>query len=153
MHIKQIMTTTVATCRPESDLATVAKLMWDNDCGFVPVIGADGKVLGVLTDRDICIASATRRLLPEQIKAIDAMSRAVQTCLADDSVDSALAAMKQSRVRRLPVISADGALKGVVSMNDIVLAADKRQGPAAGDIVATLASICGHRPARATAAA
>lgn len=153
MQINKIMTTKVATCRPESDLASIAKMMWDYDCGFVPVINAESKVLGVVTDRDICIASATRRLLPEQIRAVDAMNRAVQTCLVDDSIDSALAAMKQFRVRRLPVVGADGTLKGVISMNDIVLAADKRQGPAAGDIVTTLASICGHRPARATVAA
>ncbi|MBZ5557992.1 MAG: CBS domain-containing protein [Acidobacteriia bacterium] len=152
MHIKQIMTTKAATCRPESDLASVAKLMWDNDCGFVPVVAADGKVLGVLTDRDICIASATRRLLPEQITAIDAMTRAVQTCLADASIESALDAMKQARVRRLPVVGADGTLKGVVSMNDIVMAADKRQGPDAGAIVSALAGICAHRPARTAAA-
>ena len=153
MHIKQIMTAKVATCRPESDLASVAKLMWDNDCGFVPVIDTAGRVLGVLTDRDICIASATRRLLPEQIKAIDAMTRAVQTCLADDSIETVLAAMKQYRVRRLPIVGTDGTLKGVVSMNDIVMAADKRQGPEAGAIVSALAGICAHRPPKSVAAA
>lgn len=152
MHIKQIMTGKVATCRPESDLASVAKLMWDNDCGFVPIIDTAGTVLGVLTDRDICIAAATRRLLPEQIKAIDAMTRAVQTCLADDSIEAVLATMKQFRVRRLPVVGADGTLKGVVSMNDIVMAADKRQGPDARAIVSTLAGICAHRPPRTAAA-
>jgi CBS domain-containing protein len=153
MHITQIMTTKVAACRPESDLASVAKLMWDNDCGFVPVVDTAGKVLGVLTDRDICIASATRRLLPEQIKAIDAMNRAVQTCLIDESIENVLSAMKQHRVRRLPVVGADGTLKGVISMNDIVMAADTRQGPEARTVVSALAGICAHRPAKAVAAA
>ena len=73
MQVQQIMTTDVVTCRPDTNLAVVAKLMWDRDCGFVPVIDAAGRVAGVITDRDICIASATRRLLPDQITAAKAM--------------------------------------------------------------------------------
>jgi CBS domain-containing protein len=69
MQVKQIMTSEIATCRPDTKLAVIAKLMWDRDCGFAPVVDAAGKVAGVITDRDICIASATRRLLPEQITA------------------------------------------------------------------------------------
>ena len=65
MQIKHIMTTDIATCQPDTNLAVVAKLMWDRDCGIVPVIDAAGTVAGVITDRDICIASATRRALPE----------------------------------------------------------------------------------------
>lgn len=154
MQIKQVMTTSVATCRPETNLAAVAKLMWDRDCGFVPVMDAAGKTVGVITDRDICIASATRRLLPEQITAAHAMRhQPIHTSEPEDLAEKALATMKQFRVRRLPVIAADGTLKGVVSMNDIVLASQQKDGPAPSDIVATLAAICAHRPAKAPAAA
>jgi CBS domain-containing protein len=153
MKVRQIMTTDVAACRPDTNLAAVAQLMWDHDCGFVPVIDAAGKVAGVITDRDICIASATRRLLPEQITAAQAMRRApVQTAQPDDTIDKALATMKQFKVRRLPVIGADATLKGVISMNDIVLASQQKEGPAPADIVATLTGICEHRPVKATAA-
>ena len=65
--VRYLMSTPVATCRPDSDLAAVAKLMWDYDCGVVPVVDAAGMVAGVVTDRDICMAVATRRLLPEHI--------------------------------------------------------------------------------------
>jgi CBS domain-containing protein len=153
MQVKQVMTTEIATCGPDANLAVVAKLMWDHDCGFVPVIDAAGKVAGVITDRDICIASATRRLLPDQITAAQAMGRPpIQTAQPEDTIDKALATMKQFQVRRLPVIAADGTLKGVVSMNDIVLASQQKQGPAPADIVSTLSAICAHRPAKVAAA-
>jgi len=150
MQIKQMMTSNVATCQPETNLAVIAKLMWDRDCGFVPVVDAANKVVGVITDRDICIASATRRLLPEQITAAQAMRRTpIQTIRTEDSPEQALSTMRQGQVRRLPVVAADGTLKGVVSMNDIVLASE---GATPADIVSTLAAICAHRPAKAAAA-
>ena len=153
MQIKQVMATNIATCQPETNLAVVAKLMWDRDCGFVPVVNAAGKVAGVITDRDICIASATRRLLPEQITAAQAMRRQpIHTSQPEDTIGEALATMKQFQVRRLPVIAADGTLKGVVSMNDIVLAAQQKEGPAPADIVSALAAICAHRPVKTVAA-
>jgi len=153
MQIKNLMTTDVATCRPETNLAIVAKLMWDKDCGFVPVVDAAGKVAGVITDRDICIASATRRLLPDQITAVQAMRRPpIHTTQPEDTIEKALSTMKQFQVRRLPVVAADGTLKGVVSMNDIVLASQRKEGPAPAEILSTLSVICAHPPAKVAAA-
>jgi len=153
MQIKNLMTTDVATCRPETNLAIVAKLMWDKDCGFVPVVDAAGKVAGVITDRDICIASATRRLLPDQIMAAQAMRRPpIHTTQPEDTIEKALSTMKQFQVRRLPVVAADGTLKGVVSMNDIVLASQRKEGPAPAEILSTLSVICAHPPAKVAAA-
>ena len=152
MQVKQIMVTEIATARLDTNLAAISKLMWDRDCGFVPVVDAAGKVAGVITDRDICIASATRRLPPEQITAAQAMRRApIHTSQPEETLDKALATMKQFQVRRLPVIAADGTLKGVISMNDIVLAAQQKEGPMPADIVSTLAAICAHRPAKVAA--
>jgi CBS domain-containing protein len=153
MQVEKIMATDVATARPDTDLAVISKLMWDRDCGFVPVVDAAGKVSGVITDRDICIASATRRLLPEQITAAQAMRRApIHTSQPEDTVEKALATMKQFQVRRLPVTATDGTLKGVISMNDVVLASQQKEGPSSADIISTLATICSHRPAKAAAA-
>jgi CBS domain-containing protein len=153
MQIKQVMTTDIATCKPDTNLAVVAKLMWDRDCGFVPVIDAAGKLAGVITDRDICIASATRRKLPEQIAATEAMrGQPIHTSRPDDTTEKVLTAMKQFQVRRLPVIAADGTLKGIISMNDIVLASQQKEGPAPAEIVSALAAICAHRTAKAAAA-
>ncbi len=165
MRIKQLMTSDVATCRPDSNLAVVAQLMWDRDCGLVPVVDATGKVVGVITDRDVCIAAATRRLAPEQITAAQAMShQPIHTIRPDDRVEQALAMMKRFQVRRLPVVGADRALKGIVSLNDLVLATQgvvatqgglatqAKDGPTAADILNTLAAICAHRPAKVSAA-
>jgi CBS domain-containing protein len=151
MKARDLMTTPVQACRPDTDLAAVTKLMWDHDCGFIPVVDASGTVTGVITDRDICIATATRRLLPEHIAATQAMTRQVRACLPDDSVSDVLNAMKTSRIRRLPVIDDQGHLQGVISMNDIVIAAaDSRQVPAT-EIVAAMANICAHRSVAAVA--
>jgi CBS domain-containing protein len=145
MKIRDVMTSDVETCHPDTDLATVVRMMWDRDCGFIPVIDATGLLRGVVTDRDICIASATRRVLPEYMSAHQAMTHPVHACVPDDEVADALRAMKQYKVRRMPVIDSNGAVKGVISMNDIVLASQQGLGPDAKDIVATLAAICVHR--------
>jgi CBS domain-containing protein len=153
MQVKQVMTTDIAACQPDTNLAVVAKLMWDKDCGFVPVIDAAGKVAGVITDRDICIASATRRLLPDQITAAQAMRRPpIHTTQPEATIEKALATMKEYQVRRLPVIAADGTLKGIVSMNDIVLASQQKEGPSPAAIVSTLSAICAHPPTKVAAA-
>ena len=145
MKVRDLMTSDVEACRPDTDLAAVAKMMWDRDCGFIPVIDNAGALCGVVTDRDICIASATRRLLPEYMSARHVMTHPVHACLPDDEVGEALAAMKQYKVRRLPVIDANGTVKGVISINDIVLATERGAGPDAKEIVSTLAAICAHR--------
>lgn len=152
MQINKIMTTGVATCQPDTDLAAVAKLMWDHDCGIVPVVDAAGRVAGVVTDRDICIASATRGLPPERISAAQAMNSPVRACLPGDTIADALAEMKRFQVRRVPVIAADGTLQGIVSLNDIVRASGQKQGPTPAEIVSTLTAICAHRVVTAAAA-
>ena len=145
MRVRDVMTADVEACRPQTDAAAVAKMMWDRDCGFIPVIDQAGMLRGVVTDRDICIASATRRLLPEYMTASQLMTYPVHACGPDDDVSDALTAMKRFKVRRLPVISEAGTLVGVLSLNDIVLAAGRHAGPGANEIVAALAAICAPR--------
>jgi CBS domain-containing protein len=152
MNARDIMSAPAYTCGPNTDLATVAKIMWDHDCGFVPVVDASGTVTGVVTDRDICIATSTRRLLPEHISATQAMTTPIHACLADDSVSDVLATMRQCQIRRVPVIDANGRLQGVISLNDIVLASTEKREPQASDVIATMAAICAHRRVEAAVA-
>ena len=152
MKTSDIMVKNVQACRPETDLAAVAKLMWDHDCGFIPVVDAAGSVVGAITDRDICIATATRGQPPDRLAAADVMSGPVRACLPSDTIVNVLAEMKRFRVRRLPVIDAHGRLTGVISMNDIVLAAERSKGPTLKPIVSTLAAICEHRTVAPVAA-
>jgi CBS domain-containing protein len=123
----------------------VAKIMWDHDCGFVPVVDASGTVTGVVTDRDICIATATRRLLPEHISAAQAMTTPIHACLSDDSISDVLATRRQFRIRRVPVMDGNGTLQDVISLNDLVLASNVKQEPQAPDVVSTMAAIYAHR--------
>ena len=95
MKVRDIMTAAVYSCQPDTDLGTVAGIMWDHDCGFVPVVDTSGAVVGLVTDRDICMAATMRRLAPDRIAAAQAMSGSVRACLPDDSVSEALAMMKR----------------------------------------------------------
>lgn len=145
MKARDIMSEPAYTCGPNTDLASVAGIMWDHDCGFVPVVDSSGTVTGVVTDRDICIATSTRRLLPEHISAAQAMTTPIHACMSDDSVSDVLATMRQYRIRRVPVTDANGRLQGVISLNDIVLASTENREPQAADVIATMAAICAHR--------
>ena len=145
MNIKQIMTSNPTTCRTDTNLAAVTQKMWDHDCGFVPVVDDAGQIVGVITDRDICIACATRRRLPEQLTAGEVMhAQPIHTTRPDDPVEIGLMAMQQFRVRRLPVVASDGTLCGVVSMNDIIVASQEKNDPKAVDVVGALSGICAH---------
>jgi CBS domain-containing protein len=145
MKVKDLMSTPPQTCRQDTDLGMVTMLMWNHDCGFVPVTDHSGKLVGVITDRDICVAAATRRQVPHEMHAEQAMTRIVHACGANDHVSDALATLKTFKVRRLPVIDDTGRVQGVISMNDIVLASIRKRKPAATEVVSTLAAICAHR--------
>jgi CBS domain-containing protein len=110
-------------CRPETNLGTATELMWNGNCGFLPVIGEEGTVIGVITDRDISIALGTRNQLAGDLKVVDVMSRKVHACSPEDEIHAALWAMREGHVRRLPVIAKDGALVGVISIDDILVRA------------------------------
>ena len=144
MKVKDIMTAQARTCAPDTNLATAAALMLEADCGILPVT-QDGRLVGIVTDRDMYIALATRNKLASQITVGEVARKPVFTCEPDDDVQTALATMKQHHVRRLPVEGFAGTVAGIVSMNDIVLAAGPRAAVRNDQVVATLQAICAHR--------
>jgi CBS domain-containing protein len=93
--------------------------MLDHNCGALAVLDSRGELVGLLTDRDICLAVAARRKTPWDLQAIEVMSRPVYTCLGTDSVDDALVVMAQHRVRRLPVMDKHGHVQGMLSLHDV----------------------------------
>ncbi len=119
MKVGNLMNPNVETVRAEDNLAQTAMVMWRKDCGFAPVVD-DGRVVGVITDRDICMASATKHEAPEAIAVRDTMASQVHTCRVDDDIESALGLMKERQVHRLPVLDGDGRLAGVISFSDVV---------------------------------
>jgi CBS domain-containing protein len=142
MKVRQIMTHDVKTCRPETNLAEAVKLMWERDCGVLPVVKSDGKLSGMITDRDICVAIATRGQTADRIAVRDVTAGKACTCGPDDDAVVALETMKSQRVRRLPVVDAEGRLKGILSLNDVVTHAGAASST---EIVSTMAGICEHR--------
>lgn len=149
MTVKELMTVNVKSCSEETDLATAAKMMWDGDCGIVPVVNGERHITGVITDRDICIAAATRAMSPASIRARDVMSREITTCMANDEVRDALATLKDQRVHRLPVVDDQDRLVGIISMNDLVARAECRRGAEipGEEFLDTMKAICAHRTA------
>lgn len=149
MKVQDVMTYNVQSCRPETNLAQAAMRMWRGDFGVLPVVVDTGKVIGVITDRDICMAAATKHRDPATIRVREVISGHVYGCSPDTDVHEALKIMQQKQVRRLPIISAeDGRLCGILSMNDIALKAqDKRKTElSAEDVENTVRAICAHRP-------
>jgi len=153
MKIRDIMTPEPRTCTLEMALAAAAGLMWDTDCGILPVV-EQGALVGVVTDRDICIALATRNARAATMKVGEVAGRTVWTCGPDEDLHAALAVMERHRVRRLPVVDAGGALVGVISINDLLLAAGPSAPVRNDEVVDTLKGICAHHlPAPKVAAA
>jgi CBS domain-containing protein len=150
MRVKDLMTTNPKACTLTNNLAEAAGFMWDQDCGILPVVSAGGKVVGLITDRDISMAAAMKDRNLAYIAVEDVISGKVFGCKPDDDVHAALTTMRENKVRRLPVVDADGKLKGILSMNDIVLKAEeakRKKGPELSyrDVVETYKSISEHR--------
>lgn len=146
MKIHELMTRDPIACSPATNLAAVAEVMFQQDCGIVPVVGEGDVVLGVVTDRDVAIALGTRHRLAADVRADEVMTSHVRCVREDEDVSVALEAMKAARVRRLPVLGLDGTLAGVLSINDLILAAaGGRPGVAHGDVISVLAAISEHR--------
>jgi CBS domain-containing protein len=124
MKVKDAMMGTPYYCQLDSNLGSATELMWTGNCGFLPVMGADGKIVGVVTDRDICIALGTRNRLPGEVTVREVMSDRLFACSPDDDVHIALQRMQEGGVRRLPAIGENGTLAGVISMDDLLLRAE-----------------------------
>lgn len=152
MNVRDIMTTDVSSCQQDTNVADVARTMWDRDCGVLPVVTSEGRVVGMITDRDICIAVATKGRTADRISVREVSAGPVYSCLPDDDVSGALETMKARKVRRLPVVDEQGHLRGIVSMNDILLHANGQRGVAPAAIVGALKGICEHRHVRVGAA-
>jgi CBS domain-containing protein len=150
MKVKEIMTRNAKACTLTEYLSSAASLMWENDCGVLPVVAEGGKVVGLITDRDICMAANLKSRNLWNIAVEDVISRQVFGCKPEDDIHTALKIMQEKRVRRLPVVADDGTLVGILSLNDVVLNAtepkDKKLPELSyGDVVNTYRAICQHR--------
>ena len=141
MKVREIMAKTPASCNLDTNLSAAVEILWKRNCGILPVLNSDQKVVGVITDRDICIALGTRNRLPSEVTVAEVASGNVFACREDDEIHTALATMAQGKVRRLPVISAEGTLRGMLSIDDIVLHSGFKGEPSYHELVAILKNI------------
>jgi CBS domain-containing protein len=147
MRIQELSTPNVKACSPDTNLAAAAKIMWDDDCGAVPIVDDERHVVGMITDRDICIAAATRASSPADIRVHEVMSTQVHSCHPHDDVRSVLKIMREQRIRRIPVVDERQRLTGIVSLNDLVAhaACRKDAGIQGDEFIDTMKAICAHR--------
>jgi CBS domain-containing protein len=151
--VADLMTKNALSVAPDNKLADAARLMWQHDCGCLPVIEvASGRVIGMVTDRDICMACWSRGLAPSEVYVSDAMSQHLVHCHPSETVERAEVIMHANQIRRLPVVDADERLLGILSLADIARATESApkhssNGALSTDTLAsTLAGICRTRP-------
>jgi CBS domain-containing protein len=158
MKVHELMTTAPVTVLPDDNLAFAAQQLWENDCGVLPVV-QDGRLLGLLTDRDIAMALGMRGLPAREVRVADVLqgtegTNPIFTCSPDTTLADALKLLVQHQVRRLPVVE-EGHLVGLLSLNDVALEAKETAAeegaPTYEQVGRALQGICVHRLAVATA--
>lgn len=149
MRVEQIMTKQVQSCGPEDSLERAAQLMWDCDCGCIPVCTGNGarRTVGMITDRDICMSALFQGKPLRDLHVSDAMASEVRVCRPDDLLDQAEKIMRDARIRRLPVTDDKGALIGMIALADLAREADRERTRTHKEITETevgdtLAAIC-----------
>jgi CBS domain-containing protein len=126
MKVSQLMTKDVATCRADDSLNRAAQIMWDHDCGCVPVVDNAGHIQGMITDRDICMAAFTQGKRLEEIPISSAMSKQVHAASPNDDVERAAELMSSKQIRRVPVLDGGDQIVGLLSLGDVARAASGR---------------------------
>lgn len=156
MRVRDLMRRAPRNTTPGESLEDAALTMAEAGVGVLPVVDVDQRVAAVITDRDVCCALARGDRRPSELRVGDVASSPPYTCRASDDVSTALATMRAFALRRLPVIDARGRLEGLLSFDEIVLAAHevaagRADGPEFAEVVETLKAIV--RPAASLAPA
>jgi CBS domain-containing protein len=150
MKIEDVMTRRVVAARADTDLSHVARLMWDNDCGTVPVVDAEDRVVGILTDRDLSMSANFSGKALRELRAASCMASEIESARPSETLMSVAERMGARRVRRIPVTDDGGRLVGIVSVGDLLAAAAragaKERKELHGALLTALTLICA-RPA------
>ncbi len=118
MKLRDVMTQRVRSISPDSTLKEAAEQMRSLDAGSLPVCEA-GKLLGIITDRDITVRSTAGDLRPSEAQVRDAMTNDLVYCFEDEDVDRAAELMERRQIRRLPILDRNMQLVGIVSLGDL----------------------------------
>ena len=150
MRVEEIMTKEVSYCAPGTNAAAAAEMMWTKNCGSLPVVEDGGRVLGIVTDRDLFIALGTRNQRPADLPVGEVMNGDLAVCAPGDDIRAVLKTMAQRQCHRLPVVDKDGALAGILSIDDIVVRA--QADGLSNDVLKAVKAICDRTTQRAAGA-
>ncbi|HEV8245190.1 MAG TPA: CBS domain-containing protein [Polyangiaceae bacterium] len=156
MHISNLANRNVHTCSADDTLESAARVMWEADVGCLVVVDNEHHPIAMITDRDVAMAAYTQGSCLRDIPVRHAMSRRLLACRADSAVGEAEALMQREQIRRLPVVSDQGELVGIVALGD--LARDAFSSPirmplAIPGLAKTLAAVTERRAAETVKAA
>jgi len=150
MNVSDLMTSAAKACSANDNLQRAAQIMWESDCGALPVVDGEGRVVGMITDRDIGMAAYTHGQTLWQLPVSAAMANQVHGVHENDDLGAVEGLMRKVQVRRVPVLDKEGRLKGILSLNDLARHSHRSTGRHAnglsGDSIAqTLSAICEPR--------
>jgi len=126
MLVKDIMTNKIRAIAADHTVADAAKAMKADDIGFLPIVSAEKKVVGALSDRDIVLRAIAAGLDPKTTKASDIATKGVVWCRADDTVEKASNLMADKKIRRLLVVDAQDRPAGTLSLGDVAVKAEPK---------------------------
>ena len=147
MKIAEVMSRSPVCCEQTESLNRAVHQMWEHDYGALPVVNPKGERIGILTDRDACMAAYIQGKKLDEITVGRVMSKTVYTCKADESLEDAEKLMGSRQIRRLPVVGTENRPVGMVSLNDIARHASSVTAKTAYNrgLSETLAAICQPR--------
>jgi CBS domain-containing protein len=124
---RDIMTPDPACCSPNTTLDEVARLMLQNDCGEIPIVDTNDRIIGVITDRDIVCRVVAERKNPVGYTVASCMSSPVVTVNEEDPLDEIVATMERHQIRRVPVVTDGGGCSGIIAQADVARTGPKRE--------------------------
>jgi len=143
--VRTLMKESPATCSPSDTLRRAAEILWNTDCGMVPVVEGDGRLVGVLTDRDICMAAYFRDQSISSLDVGSTMSKNLHSAKPDDSIETIVRLMADKQTRRVPLVENER-LVGIVALADIARHVKSLESSSACRMLAhTLAAISERR--------
>jgi CBS domain-containing protein len=119
MRVKDLMSQPLSTCNIHDSAACAAQIMWEHDCGIVPIVDDNGHLAGVVTDRDVCMAAYFQNRPLSEVPIEHFMSRDLSACHPEDALSHAEQLMSERQIHRVPVVDATGIPIGILSLSDL----------------------------------
>ena len=125
MKVNDVMKTEVGFCSPEDSLMKAADIMRSRDCGAVPIVDENKRAIGILTDRDLCLAVVARNRKASDVKTVELINGKLIVCAAEDKLGDALRKMRKYRIKHLVAVGSEGELIGILPLSDVLLSVGK----------------------------